>query len=103
MEKDFNTVLLLDIYAPLLTKKQQRLCDMYYNQDYSLAEIAQIENTTRQAARDGIAKARQKLTAYEKDLSISEKRKKTLETVDKMRLGEQPAEQLLSILTDIWE
>lgn len=103
MEKDFETVLLLDIYAPLLTEKQRRLCDMYYNQDYSLAEIAQIESITRQAARDGIAKARQKLLEYEKSLNISEKRKKTLEAAAGANMGEQTVKQLLSLIADIWE
>ncbi|MFA5675268.1 MAG: hypothetical protein WDA65_01985 [Christensenellales bacterium] len=103
MEKHFETALLLDIYAPLLTEKQRRLCDMYYNQDYSLAEIAHIENTTRQAARDGIAKAGQKLMCLEKDLGVCEKRRKTLEAVDRARLGEYTAKRLLCIITDIWE
>ena len=77
MEKDFGTVLLLDTYVRLLTEKQQRLCDMYYNLDYSLAEIAQIEKTTRQAARDGISKARQKLRHLEETLALCAKKEET--------------------------
>jgi predicted DNA-binding protein YlxM (UPF0122 family) len=72
VEKDFDTVLLLDIYSGLLTQKQLRLCDMYYNQDYSLSEIAEIENTTRQAARDGIGKAKQKLKSFDDSLGLLE-------------------------------
>jgi predicted DNA-binding protein YlxM (UPF0122 family) len=83
MEKDFETVLLFDIYASLLTDKQQRLCDMYYNQDYSLAEIAEIEHTSRQAARDGIGKAKQKLKHLEQCLNISDKRSATIEAVER--------------------
>jgi len=83
MEKDFETVLLFDIYASLLTDKQQRLCDMYYNQDYSLAEIADIEHTSRQAALDGIGKAKQKLKHFEQYLNISDKRSATLEAVER--------------------
>ena len=81
VEKDFETVWLLDTYGSLLTEKQLRLCDMYYNQDYSLSEIAKIESTTRQAARDGIGKARQKLRHYEACLGLCAKRNKTLDTI----------------------
>ncbi|MBT3318847.1 MAG: hypothetical protein HN948_09295 [Clostridia bacterium] len=83
MEKDFETVLLFDIYANLLTDKQQRLCDMYYNQDYSLAEIADIEHTSRQAVRDGIGKAKQKLNHFEQCLCISDKKSATIEAIEK--------------------
>ena len=103
MEKDFETVLLLDIYAPLLTAKQQRLCDMYYNQDYSLAEIADIERTTRQAVRDGIEKARAKLQSFEHSLLLNARRQQTLEAAEKARGGKLSAEQLSDILLDIWE
>ena len=82
MEKDFETVLLFDIYTSLLTDKQQRLCDMYYNQDYSLAEIADIEHTSRQAVRDGIGKAKQKLNHFEKCLQISDKRSATIDAIE---------------------
>ena len=94
MEKDFEMVLLFDIYASLLTDKQQRLCDMYYNQDYSLAEIADIEHTSRQAVRDGIGKAKSKLTHFEQCLQISGKRAATLEAA---RLGD------INEISRIWE
>ena len=103
MEKDFETVLLLDTYAGLLTKKQQRLCDMYYNQDYSLAEIAEVEHITRQAARDGIGKARAHLQSLEQALRLSHKRQRTLEALEKARSGLCQTDAVLSELSDIWE
>ena len=106
MEKDFETVVLLDMYAELLTEKQRRLCDMYYNQDYSLAEIADIENTTRQAARDGIEKARERLRDTERRLGLSQKRVRTLLAVARAMEAAQGNETLTDILeeiSDLWE
>ncbi len=106
MEKDFDTVLLLDTYASLLTDKQQRLCDMYYNQDYSLAEIAQIEDTTRQAVRDGITKARQKLSELEMCLKVVDRRVKTIDALKRAQeaCGPQSGmKQLIDEISDIWE
>ncbi len=102
MEKDFMTVPLLDTYAGLLTEKQRRLCDMYYNQDYSLAEIAEIERITRQAARDGIEKARARLMTLESCLGFSGKRQRTLDVLEKARCGQSQTETL-SELSEIWE
>ncbi len=106
MEKDFDTVLLLDTYAALLTEKQQRLCDMYYNQDYSLAEIAQLEDTTRQAVRDGITKARQKLIELEQGLKVVERRSKTMDALQRAKAAcgvQQDITQLIDEISDIWE
>lgn len=99
MEKDFETVLLFDIYSELLTQKQQRLCDMYYNQDYSLSEIADIERTSRQAVRDGIGKAKQKLKHFEQCLGMSDKRARTLCAIDKAN----DIEKITQEIADIWE
>lgn len=106
MEKDFETVVLLDMYAGLLTEKQLRLCDMYYNQDYSLAEIAEIENTTRQAVRDGIEKAREKLHDTEQRLGLSGKRTKTMLAISRLReaAGDNAAlTEALEEISGIWE
>ncbi len=103
MEKDFGIVLLMDTYSSLLTDKQIRLCDMYYNQDYSLSEIAQIENTTRQASRDGIEKAKLKLLHYEECLGLCEKRDRTLNAVRRAQAAEPWNKEILDEIIDIWE
>lgn len=104
MEKDFETVLLLDIYAALLTDKQQRLCDMYYNQDYSLAEIAEIEKTTRQAVRDGIAKARRKLWHFEECLALCDKRSRTLKAAQDVEGRDiEQLRKTMRGIAQIWE
>ena len=106
MEKDFQTVVRLDMYAALLTEKQRRLCDMYYNQDYSLAEIADIENTTRQAVRDGIGKARDKMQDTEQRLGLSQKRVSTLLALGRAMEAAQGDKKLTGILEEIsglWE
>ncbi len=99
MEKDFETVLLYDIYSSLLTPKQRSLCDMYYNQDYSLSEIAEIEHTTRQAARDGIGKAKLKLKHFEESLGLWHKKTGTAQAINDAK----DKQELVDILTEIWE
>lgn len=104
MEKDLETVTLLDTYSGLLTEKQLRLCDMYYNQDYSLSEIADIEHTTRQAARDGISKAKQKLQSFEETLGLCDKRLRTNNALEKARTINNGAalKEIIDEISDIW-
>lgn len=65
--------LLLEIYGKLLTEKQYNLLNDYYNNDLSLAEIAENENITRQAVRDNLKKGEKKLFEYEEKLGIMKK------------------------------
>ena len=47
-EKDLGLSLYYDFYGSFLTDKQAKVFELYYNDDYSLAEIAQECGVTRQ-------------------------------------------------------
>ena len=57
--------LLLDFYGELLTEKQRETCDLHWNEDWSLAEIAAQGGLTRQAVWDILRRAEATLRGYE--------------------------------------
>ncbi|SJZ48399.1 sigma factor-like helix-turn-helix DNA-binding protein [Mycoplasmopsis verecunda] len=59
---------LFDKYGNLLTQNQQQVFKLYYEQDLSYAEVAEILATTRSAAYDTLNKAIKNLLKYEKQL-----------------------------------
>ncbi|MCD8390324.1 MAG: putative DNA-binding protein, partial [Firmicutes bacterium] len=73
MSKDLTVSLLMDFYGQLLTDKQLDALDMYYNQDLSLAEIAEDTGISRQAARDFIKKGEGKLREFEDKLKLAKR------------------------------
>lgn len=73
MEKNVKISILLDIYGKLLTEKQYKLLDDYYNNDLSLSEIAENEKITRQAVRDNLKKGENNLFEYEEKLGFMKK------------------------------
>lgn len=70
MENLFEISLLLDFYGQLLTERQLELMDLHYNHDYSLAEISEELNISRQGVHDGIKKARNILEKMEVRLGL---------------------------------
>lgn len=73
MDKDFNVSILMDFYGSLLTEKQAEVLDYYYNQDYSLQEIAEYMNISRQGVRDFIKRGEKQLADLENKLRLAEK------------------------------
>lgn len=74
MEEEIVKIsMLLEIYGNLLTTKQYNSINMYYNDDFSLSEIAEEEGISRQAVRDNITNAKEKLFNFEEKLKIYEK------------------------------
>lgn len=63
--------LLLDFYGNALTERQRRTAEMYFQEDLSLAEIAEITGITRQGVRDGLKKAEKALFGLEERLGIA--------------------------------
>lgn len=75
---------LLELYGELLTDKQYSAIDKYYNMDLSLSEIAQEDKITRQAVRDNIKKAEEKLEFFESKLKLYKNFKKEDNIVSKL-------------------
>lgn len=69
-EKSVRTDLLLDFYGNLLTPKMRRTCESYYNDDLSLAEIAEAEGISRQGVHDTVKRAEKQLEEYEEKLGL---------------------------------
>lgn len=56
-QQAYRMALLFDFYGDVLTDRQKEFYDLYYNEDLSLAEIAEHYNITRQGVRDVIVRA----------------------------------------------
>ena len=79
-----NMVYLYDIYAPLLNERQREVLDLYYNEDLSLAEIAEHESITRQGVRDSIKRGEQTLFELEDALGLAEKSARLIKIADEI-------------------
>lgn len=73
MAKDLNVTILLDVYGQLLTEKQRDAVDMYYNEDLSLAEIADEIDISRQGVLASIKQGEKHLAEFEDALGIAKR------------------------------
>jgi uncharacterized protein len=64
--------LLYDIYAPLLTERQRQVLQLYFSDNYSLAEIADEYEISRQAVYDIIKRVLASLEKLEGKLGLYE-------------------------------
>ena len=72
-EKNLNMSYLLDFYGVLLSDRKRTVMDMYYNEDFSLSEVAEEIGISRQGVRDIIKKAEEELVFYEEKLGLAVK------------------------------
>lgn len=79
MGKNLEISLLFDFYGELLTQKQQEAIELYYNEDLSLAEIAEhfrlnrSTEITRQGVRDSIKLGERNLLEMEEKLGMAKR------------------------------
>ena len=70
IEKTNRMNTLFEFYATLLTDKQMNYIELYYADDYSLAEIAEEFNISRQAVYDNIKRTEKVLESYEEKFHL---------------------------------
>lgn len=85
MEKFVVITYLFDFYQDLLTDKQKDLLKDYYLEDFSLGELSQQHQISRQSIFDTIKKAEQKLLDYEKKLKLFSKHQEEQQTLLKIK------------------
>lgn len=73
LEKTNRMNYLFDFYQALLTPKQRNYMSLYYLDDYSLGEIAEEFEVSRQAVYDNIKRTEAMLEQYEEKLALFEK------------------------------
>ncbi len=86
--------LLLDFYGELLTDKQRECCELHFNEDLSLAEIAEQCGISRQGVWDNIRRALASLEEIEEKTGLIRRFSETQRALE--RLGET-AEKLLAL------
>ena len=84
-EKNLEIGYLLDFYGDILPERRRDIMDLYYNDDLSLAEIAEQMGITRQAVRDSIKKTEQELFFYEEKLGLAKKFREAAEHAARLR------------------
>lgn len=74
MEKlDYRFLRMFDCYKGLLTQRQRDVMELYYNEDCSLSEIAELRGITRQAVSDSLRHSRQILQETEEKLGLAQR------------------------------
>jgi predicted DNA-binding protein YlxM (UPF0122 family) len=85
LEKTTRLNYLFDFYQSLLTPKQKSYMSLYYLDDFSLGEIAEEYNVSRQAVYDNIKRTEAMLEQYEEKLLLFRKFQKRQELMTKLR------------------
>ncbi len=91
MDNVYEISLLLDFYGQLLTKRQYEILDLHFNNDYSLGEIAEQLNISRQGVYDNVKRGKAVLNGMEEKLGL----------VKKFTEQKARAEEILKILEDM--
>ncbi|MCM3689904.1 putative DNA-binding protein [Neobacillus niacini] len=98
LEKTTRINYLYDFYYSLLTPKQQSYMSLYYLDDYSLGEIAEEYDVSRQAVYDNIKRTEAMLEEYEEKLLLFQKfqeRSMLLRHVKELLNEENPSKQVM--------
>lgn len=84
MEDIARQSLLWDFYGSLLTPRQRQVLELYTQENFSLAEIAEEFGISRQGVHDTLRSARKALDGYEEKLGLLRRYMETAKSVEKL-------------------
>ena len=83
-QKNLAYSVLLDFYGPALTEKQRAILTEYYDEDLSLAEIAENFGITRQGVRDAIKHGETALRELEEKVGFAARYRRVQQTLEEL-------------------
>lgn len=93
LEKTLLMNQLFDMYGSLLTDKQQTMLSYYYEEDLSLAEIADHFDISRQGVYDSLKRGENSLKYYEGILQGNEKFRRRMDLLQKLEASQLTDQQ----------
>lgn len=94
---------LFDFYQSLLTNKQKNYLELFYLQDYSLSEIADTFEVSRQAVYDNIRRTGDLVEDYETKLGLYKRFEQRRDIYDKMKQSLDKPELLKQYIDQLEE
>ena len=85
MDKNIDIPMLLDIYGSVLPKVQYDSLDLYYNEDFSLSEIADNTGKSRQSVFDALKRGESSLRDMEIKLGFLKKSERLKRKLDETK------------------
>ncbi|KUP33457.1 putative DNA-binding protein [Bacillus halotolerans] len=101
LEKTTRMNYLFDFYQSLLTSKQKSYMSLYYLDDFSLGEIAEEYEVSRQAVYDNIKRTEAMLEQYEEKLLLLKKfqeRKEMFNKLKELASGTEEEEEITALI-----
>nr|WP_276939812.1 DNA-binding protein [Helcococcus sueciensis] len=94
MEKNVMISILFEYYGKLLSKKQHDSIELYYEEDLSLTEIADLQKVSKQSISETIKRSEKALIEFEDKLGLYKRMSELQCLVDSLE------EQLMDDLDD---
>lgn len=108
LEKVLRVVQLFDLYGDLLTERQKKFIRLYYEEDFSLGEIAIAFNISRQAVYDTLRRSETLLEEWEDKLGLLQRQQSWSKAINQLsmlleRLQERVAgdQEALALIEEI--
>ncbi|MGQ9007353.1 putative DNA-binding protein [Bacillus stercoris] len=104
LEKTTRMNYLFDFYQSLLTSKQKSYMSLYYLDDFSLGEIAEEYEVSRQAVYDNIKRTEAMLEQYEEKLLLLKKfqeRKEMFNKLKELASGSKEEEEITALIESL--